>query len=184
MNGKLIEICGIDGTGKTTLCNAIQDTGYDAIFTREPYRRGLAEEYKAESDKYLVPYSFAVDRHLHMRDVIIPALNHGRTVICDRGLHCNHAYQAYNGASMEWTMHIQSPIMVLPDLIIWLLGNPVKCAERSGETDSNGLAEIQRLYSQAIAMTPEIPVFTINIENTDINVIRDKVIKKIEEMRE
>jgi len=184
MKGKLIEICGIDGTLKTTICNAIQDTGYDAVFTREPYRRGLADEYKEVSDKYLVPYSFAVDRHHHMRDVIIPELEKGNTVICDRGLHCNLAYQAYEGASMEWTMKIQSPIMVMPDLIIWLLGNPVKCAERSGETDSNRLAEIQRLYSQAIGMTPEIPVFSINIENTDINVMHDKVIKKVEEMRE
>jgi len=183
MKGFYCSIVGIDGTGKTTLVNAIQDSGYDAVYTREPYRRGLAEEYKDDDDNFGVCYSFAVDRHRHMKEIILPSLAHGKTVICDRGLHCNLAYQAYEGASMSWTMKIQSPIMVLPDLIIFLVGKPFACARRSFEYDPNRLAEIQRLYGDAFAQTPKIPVFTINIENANINVIRDTVIKQIDEMR-
>lgn len=182
MKGKLIEIIGIDGTFKTTICNLMHDSGYDAVFTREPYRRELAEEYRTD-DKYTVPYSFAVDRHHHMKDVIIPELNKGRTVICDRGLHCNLAYQAYEGATMEWIIHLQSPIMVMPDLVIWLLGNPVKCAQRSGEDDADRLAEIQKLYSKAVAMTPDVPVFTINVEHAEPETIASVIKKKIEELK-
>lgn len=183
MKGYFVEIIGLDGTGKTTICNLIQDSGYDAVFTREPYRRGLAEEYQTENDNYGVCYSFAVDRHHHMKDVIIPELEKGRTVICDRGLHCNLAYQAYNSASMEWTMKIQSPIMRLPDLIIWLLGNPSRCAERSGEDDPQRLADIQQLYSKALAMTPDIPIFSINVEHGEPETIAAVIKRKIEEMK-
>jgi dTMP kinase len=183
MKGKFIEIIGIDGCGKTTICNLIQDSGYDAVFTAEPYCRGLAEEYKNLRDEYGVCYSFAVDRHHHMKDVIIPELEKGRTVICDRGLHCNLAYQAYNGASMEWTLKIQSPIMVMPDLIIWLLGNPVACAQRSGETDIYRLAEIQKMYSKAICFTPSIPVFKINIEHKCPELTASSIKSRIEELK-
>jgi len=182
MKGKLIEIIGIDGTGKTTICNIMQDSGYDAIFTREPYRRELAAEYRND-DKDIVPYSFAVDRHWHMKEVIIPELNKGNTVICDRGMHCNLAYQNYDGASMECIMHLQSPIMVMPDLVIWLVGNPFRCAQRSGEDDVNRLAEIQKLYSKAVAMTPEVPVFTINVEHGEPETIASVIKRKIEELK-
>lgn len=182
MKGKLIELCGIDGTGKTTICNLMHDSGYDAVFTREPYRRELATSYKKE-DNCMSSYVFASDRHLHMRSIIIPELEKGRIVICDRGLHCNLAYQAYEGATMEWIMHLQSPIMVVPDLVIWLLGNPVKCAQRSGEDDVDRLAEIQKLYSKAVSMTPEVPVFTINVEHAEPTDIVRVIKKKIEELK-
>lgn len=177
-----ISFIGIDGSGKSTVIDRIKKSNYPAVFTREPYRRGLAEEYKTD-DKALVPYSFAVDRHLHMKDVIIPELEKGRDVICDRGLHCNLAYQGYDGVDMKWIVQIQSPIMVLPDLVIWLLGNPVRCAERSGETDVNRLADIQQLYSKAIGMTPEIPVFTINVEHGEPETIASVIKKKINELK-
>lgn len=181
MIGKFIEIIGIDGTGKTTICNLIKDSGYTAVFTREPYQRILANEYKHDPDTYGVSYSFAVDRHHHMKDIIIPALTGGNTVICDRGMHCNLAYQAYNGAAMEWILKIQSPLMVIPDLVIWLIGNPTKCAERSGETGVNRLSVIQRLYSKAIDMTPDIPVFTINVEHGEPETIARVIKNRIEE---
>ena len=183
MKGKFIEIIGLDGTGKTTICNLMQDSGYDAVITREPYRRILARDYRFDEDSPGVCYSFAVDRHHHMKEIIIPELTKGHTVICDRGLHCNLAYQAYEGVSMEWIMHLQSPIMVMPDLVIWLIGNPVRCAQRSGEDDSRRLADIQQLYSKAVAMTPEVPVFTINVEHAEPETIASVIKKKIEQLK-
>lgn len=181
MTGILIEVCGLDGSGKTTLINDIQDTGYDAVFTREPYNRTIGEEYRHIPDYNGVCYSFAVDRHYHMKEVIIPALNQGKTVICDRGLHCNLAYQAYEGATMEWIMHIQSPIMVMPDAIIFLRGNSSVCAERAGEWDSKRLGDIQELYLRAFALTPDIPVYTFPMYNN--MEMKQRVIDVLEKIR-
>ena len=72
---------GIDGCGKTSLCNRLQDSGFDAVFTREPYDQSI-KDLKG-LDQIELSYKFAEDRYMHMRDVVIPAIEAGKHVISD-----------------------------------------------------------------------------------------------------
>lgn len=96
---------GGEGTGKTTLIHRVFESlknQYDIIKTREPGGSPVAEiirdvvlspEYKritARTEALLI----AAARAQHLDDKIIPALEQGKIVLCDRYLDSSLAYQA------------------------------------------------------------------------------------------
>jgi dTMP kinase len=112
--GRLITLEGIDGTGKTTqiasLAAAIRRHGIDALELREPGGTTIGEAIRQilldnrhtgmcqESELLL----FTAARSQLVREVILPALNAGTWVICDRFLDSSLAYQGYGrGLDLE-----------------------------------------------------------------------------------
>ena len=103
--GKFITLEGIEGVGKTTNREYIRDlllkTGKACIETREPGGTPLGEalremllEHKHEgmsADAELL-MMFAA-RAEHLNKVILPALNDGKNVLCDRFTEATYAYQ-------------------------------------------------------------------------------------------
>ena len=102
--GKFITVEGIDGAGKTAVISAALSTikafGYDVIRTREPGGTKLGEtlrsiflskemEISAEAEVLIV---FAA-RFQHIQELIIPTLNSGGWVLCDRFTDATYAYQ-------------------------------------------------------------------------------------------
>ncbi len=100
--GLFVSVEGIDGAGKTTHVNALQDrwqaTGRDVVRTREPGGTELAEALRelvlhrsmdALTESLLV---FAARRD-HLEQVIAPALARGAWVLCDRFTDATFAYQ-------------------------------------------------------------------------------------------
>lgn len=97
-----IAIEGIDGSGKTTLAANLgllfqAETGEAPLMTREPYdpekriRKALAAtQYPANR----LAIMFAADRVRHLEEVVEPALDQHRTVICDRYILSTMAYQS------------------------------------------------------------------------------------------
>jgi len=112
--GFLVSIEGIDGSGKSSLANAlkkrIEQEGHAVLITKEPggtqlgqhLRVLLHEEKKHICDKaeYLL---FAADRAQHFEQIIIPALKEGKIIISDRLDDSSIAYQGY-GRQLDISM--------------------------------------------------------------------------------
>ena len=94
--GKFITLEGIEGVGKTSnlqfIQNKLTEAGHDCVVTREPGGTDLGEALRSlllhHSDDGLSPDAelllmFAA-RAEHLSRVIRPALDTGRTVLCDR----------------------------------------------------------------------------------------------------
>jgi dTMP kinase len=105
--GLFITFEGPDGSGKTTqidrLRTFIQNKGYDAILTREPGGTVISEKIREivldrnnmEMDYMTEALLYAASRAQHVAQVIKPALEAGRAVICDRFMDSSIVYQGY-----------------------------------------------------------------------------------------
>ena len=110
--GRFITLEGVDGAGKSTHLQFIADavaaaSGRHAIVTREPGGTELAEHLRrAILEEPLDPMAetlliFAARAH-HVRKVIVPALDAGSWLVCDRFLDATYAYQgAGKGVPLE-----------------------------------------------------------------------------------
>lgn len=101
--GKFITLEGGEGVGKTTnidyIKNYLREAGIDVVVTREPGGTALGEKIRAlllgheiisiEAELLLI---FAA-RAQHLQEVIVPALEAGRWVVCDRFTEASYAYQ-------------------------------------------------------------------------------------------
>ena len=135
MKGRLITLEGGEGSGKTTLIqklqNALEDQGIDVISTREPggteqgeqirqlLVKGPTVRWDAFSEALLL---FASRRHLIV-NVIKPALDAGKWVICDRFFDSTVVYQgSAGGVSIPFIREIYSHIAegVMPDVTFLL----------------------------------------------------------------
>ena len=110
--GFFISTEGLDGSGKTTQMNAmasyIRARGYEVLETREPGGTPVSEAVRklvldpnqticAQTEALL----YAAARAQHVQDVILPAINRGKVVLCDRYVDSSIAYQ---GAGRELGM--------------------------------------------------------------------------------
>lgn len=107
--GKFITFEGGEGTGKSTqarlLQAALQQRGLGVALTREPggapgaelIRKLLVEGEAARWDAMSEALLLFAARRAHLRETIIPALNRGEWVICDRFTDSTFAYQGDAG---------------------------------------------------------------------------------------
>lgn len=103
--GKFITFEGNDGCGKTTISNRIYEQllseGYDVIMTREPGGIDIAEQIRkvilnpknTAMDARCEALLYAAARRQHLVEKVIPALQAGKLVICDRFIDSSLAYQ-------------------------------------------------------------------------------------------
>ena len=107
--GRFITLEGGEGVGKSTqgrrLAAALRARGLDVIETREPggsagaeairglLLSGAVDRWSAEAEALL----FAAARSDHVQRTILPALEAGRWVLCDRFLDSSLAYQGMVG---------------------------------------------------------------------------------------
>ena len=180
---------GIDGCGKTSLCNRLQDSGFDAVFTREPYDQSI-KDLKG-LDQIELAYKFAEDRYMHMRDVVIPAIEAGKHIISDRSYLSNLAYQGDSFQSLDWVWGIQPMNLVTPDVVIFLKCDYHIAARRSGEPDAERLFDIQQRYEDILRTgdnDDNVDIYTIDVSMltilevfNDVYAIIEEAIKKCEQ---
>ncbi|MCX8007195.1 MAG: dTMP kinase [Coriobacteriia bacterium] len=135
MRGVFITFEGGDGAGKTTqmrlLAEAVKRAGGDAVVVREPGGTPVGEAIRAVllgpehgriapvAELFLFPASRA---HL-TEEVIRPALDAGRVVLCDRYADSTTAYQGYGrGLDLEFVRRVNEAATggLVPDLTIVL----------------------------------------------------------------
>lgn len=137
---------GMDGAGKTTQIRLLQEklekAGERVAVTREPGGNALAEKIRAllldpesEMDPLTEAYLYAAARAEHVRRVILPALQRGETVLCDRYLDSSLAYQGYGRSLGEETVrriNAQAVAGCLPDRTYLLRVSEEAAARRVG----------------------------------------------------
>lgn len=107
MLGLFITFEGIEGSGKSTLvynvARALRLSGHDPVITREPggtslgaaLRKVLLDPAMEKIGSMAELMLFAADRAQHVEQVILPALEAGQIVLCDRYSDATIAYQGY-----------------------------------------------------------------------------------------
>jgi len=126
---------GTEGVGKTTLIREIyahyEQKGAEIILTREPGGTSLAEQIRAlllsvshdekmsDDTELLLMYAA---RAQHLQQIILPALQAGKTVLCDRFTDASFAYQCAGRGLNENKLAVlnQSFVSRMPDITLWL----------------------------------------------------------------
>lgn len=133
--GRFLTLEGPDGSGKTShairLVQGLRDRGHDALLTREPGGTPLGERLReilnSPSGPPIEPLAeallFSSARAEHVAEVIRPALDAGRIVVCARYADSTLAYQGYgSGRPVEVLRQLQEIATggLWPDLTILL----------------------------------------------------------------
>jgi len=133
--GRFIVIEGCDGSGKTTVSTAVFDMlkndGVDVIYTREPGGIDIAEQIRnvilnpknTAMDVRTEALLYAASRRQHLVEKILPALEKGQVVLCDRFVYSSLAYQGYArqiGIDEVWDINQFAIEGHLPDAVIYL----------------------------------------------------------------
>jgi dTMP kinase len=130
--GHFISFEGIDGSGKSTqakvLTKTLEDLGHNVVLTREPggsigaeeIRRlvlqGDPDRWSAESEILL----FTAARRDHLEKTILPALDAGKIVICDRFADSTRMYQGLSRGDLRTLVDELHRLMIPrdPDLTV------------------------------------------------------------------
>jgi len=107
MKGLFITVEGPDGAGKTTqlklLAQELEMAGIEVVLTREPGGTEIGDHIRslildpafakmADMTEILL---YAASRAQHVNELILPALDEGKIVLCDRFVDASVAYQGY-----------------------------------------------------------------------------------------
>lgn len=142
MTARFISFEGIDGAGKSThiatLTARLEQRGATVINTREPGGTELAETLRelvlhSSMDSLTEALLVFAGRRDHLLQVIQPALDAGKTVLCDRFTDASFAYQGGGrgvdltvlGTLEKWVQGDRQP-----DLTLWFDLPPEMAAQR------------------------------------------------------
>ena len=177
MSGMFVTFEGVDGSGKSLMlklaAQKLRGLGYDVLCTMEPGGSTLGQ--KLRSIILDSPYGsvdprgeallYAADRALHVANVIMPALEAGRVVLCDRYEDSSYAYQG-GGRNVELAdirrLNDFATYGVRPDAT-FLLDLPAKAAlsrlhgpkDRIEQEDISFFEDIAAAYRRLAAAEPE-----------------------------
>ena len=137
-NGYFISFEGVDGSGKSTqihkLAEFLEARDFDILITREPggskggeeirnlLLQGNVDRWSAETEILL----FTAARRDHLERIILPALEEGKIVICDRFTDSTRLYQGMRGLNLRNLVDTlnEKVIKFDPDLTIVIDINP------------------------------------------------------------
>lgn len=152
--GHFITFEGPEGSGKTTVIEGVKEylsKNYNIVTTREPGGIRISELIREvllakgnEMDGRTEALLFAASRRQHLVEKVIPALERGDVVLCDRFVDSSLAYQGYArniGVEGIWAINEFAIEDVMPDLTIYLKLDPEEGLERilSNKRDNNRL---------------------------------------------
>ena len=146
MAGQFITFEGGEGSGKSSQINILKSKligkGIDVVCTREPGGTPSAEILRelvttGEVNKW-EPMTEALlmfaSRYEHTKNLIIPSLENGKWVLCDRFYHSTYAYQGLgHGLGLE-AMEALKKISIgeiEPDLVFFLDIDPMEGIKRT-----------------------------------------------------
>lgn len=160
MRGKFITLEGIEGVGKSTNLQFVADLlaakGHEVEVTREPGGTPLAEQVRdvvIQRTGETVPAAaelllmFAA-RAIHLQNRIIPALESGSWVLCDRFTDATYAYQGGGrGADKAWIGELEVRVQgsLRPDLTLLLDASPEVGLSRANRRSVADRFESERL---------------------------------------
>ncbi len=162
MKNLFITFEGSDGCGKSTIAKMIFDKlteeGISSILTREPGGVKIAEDIRkillskenTSLDDRTEALLFAASRRQHLIEKILPALNEGKIVLCDRYLDSSLAYQGegkHLGVDNVLSINLFAIENHLPDLTLLFDIDPKLGLER---ININKNREVNRLDLESL----------------------------------
>jgi len=188
MEGKFIVFEGIDKSGKETQAKMLHDylhgKGIPVIYTEEPspknvigrtIKKWLVRQATITSGE-AVTLLYTADRYEHLKNVIIPALNAGKNVICDRYFYSTIAYEsAIFGVDKEWIRLLHKNVR-RPDVVIFIDIDPEISLKRERSSPNDRLEKVELLRKVREAyrkMISEEKFFVVNGDRGKEEVFRD-----------
>ena len=135
MKGLFITFEGGEGSGKTTLIEGLveylESRSLKVIKTREPGGIKISEDIRnvildvnnTKMDQITEALLYAASRRQHLVEKVIPYLNEGYIVICDRFLDSSLAYQGHArgiGIDKVYNINLSATDGILPDLTLFI----------------------------------------------------------------
>lgn len=168
----LVTLEGLDGSGKSTCVEALQNADgvpEDTVYTREPthswygdaVRRSINDD---DADPLAELFLYTADHADHVANTIEPALEAGKLVVSDRYSDSRFAYQ---GATLSeqfddavgFVQEIHEPWTRSPDATLYLDIDPETAAARSGVTNKfetvSALETVRENYERLLEAEPE-----------------------------
>ena len=135
MKGFFITFEGTEGSGKTTVIEKIEkyyiENGYKVIRTREPGGSKIAEDIRnvildvnnTNMDSITEAMLYAASRRQHLVEKVIPYVEKGYIVLCDRFIDSSLAYQGHArglGIDKVYQLNLIATNGLLPDATIYV----------------------------------------------------------------
>jgi dTMP kinase len=140
--GRFITFGGVEGSGKSTQCRLLYkhlaSKNIPVVLTREPGGTEIAEEMRSILVyRDLLPMSELLQvmaaRYDHIVKKILPAIEAGYTVICDRFIDSTACYQGLEidvGMELVYSLHKKLMPSIMPDITFWVNVEPQIAMER------------------------------------------------------
>jgi dTMP kinase len=164
--GFFITFEGIEGCGKTTqighLTAYLEKTKRPFLLTREPGGTAIGDRIRqillSSENSRMEPtaefFLYMAARVQHIRQVVLPALQEGKIVLCDRYADATFAYQGYGrGLDLSWIEETHRRVLgsVKPQLT-FLLDLPVEEGlRRAWKRMENQAVKEDRFEKEALA---------------------------------
>jgi len=202
MNSRFIVLEGSEGVGKSshikTIENYLIDYKIDYIITREPGGTKTGEEIRKiildkenETDELSDALLFYASRYENYTKKILPALNTGKTVICDRFHYSTLVYQGIvgNNATVR-DLHIIFDEMYKKsiDHVIYFYTDPEESLKRissrpvTDKFESKGLSfleEISEAYKNVFKKMKNITMIDTSGNKSDTEKVLSKSLDEI-----
>ena len=135
MKGFFITFEGTEGSGKTTVIEKVEkyyvEKGYQVIRTREPGGSKIAEDIRnvildvnnTNMDSITEAMLYAASRRQHLVEKVIPYMEKGYIVLCDRFIDSSLAYQGHArnlGIEKVYQLNLIATNGLLPDATIYI----------------------------------------------------------------
>jgi dTMP kinase len=171
--GRFITFEGLDGCGKSThlerLAGVLQNEGLEILTTREPGGTDIGERVRSilldSRTRGMAPLTELAlmfgSRAQQISEVILPAMNRGAWVLCDRYTDSSEAYQGAGrqlGVDAVLTLHRVICLGLQPDLTL-LLDNDVAASlararrrnlATEGDGDENRFEQENRAFYERV----------------------------------
>ena len=133
--GYFITLEGVEGSGKSTLIQSmkgfVENSGREVVVTREPGGIEISEQIRSvildtrntKMDGHTEALLYAAARRQHLVERIVPSLEEGKIVLCDRFIDSSLAYQGFaRGLGIEEVLSINEFAIgtFMPDLTLYL----------------------------------------------------------------
>ncbi len=206
MSGIFISFEGGEGSGKTTIAalvkERLENEGYNVVLTREPGGVSIAENirniivdvHNTNMDPKTEALLYAASRRQHLVEKVIPALNEGKIIICDRFVDSSMVYQGIArklGIEEVYNMNLFATENILPVRTIFFdikpeLGLQRVYANKDREVNRLDLEKIEfhnDVYNGYLAICDKFKDRIVKVDaSLSIEEVLSQVIDKIKEV--
>jgi len=197
--GKYIVFEGMDGTGKSTAIKKVTEwlsqtvQGKEVVFTKEaggtPIGKKIREIilYNTASKPLTDILLFLADRCENKHRIVIPNVDKGNIVLCDRGFYSSLVYQGYMNDNFDevYELHLKCNLNYEPDILFIFDTDPKISMSRISKGDKFEIQDIEYFKKIRKHYKEDIPKLVsrhCKIKFIDATLPENEVFEKLKEI--